>query len=196
MMNKKIALSLLSIVSALAIVGGATFAFFSDSGTSTQNVFSSGTLDLKLSDDTPEIIQDDVTASFGASDLAPGDCTEAQELRLRNSGTVNGNHVDITASNSDGTFAAFLRIDSLTYDSVDVTGNITENGGDGNSFLDLVDWTNDSDGLHNLGLTDLDTDHPLSIVVCLDESAGNSEQGGSDTLNLTATLRQQSHGSE
>ncbi|MBI2031175.1 MAG: hypothetical protein HYT08_01035 [Candidatus Levybacteria bacterium] len=56
MINKKIALSLLSIVSALAIVGGATFAYFSDTANSTNNTFTAGTLDVEITDqnaDTP-----------------------------------------------------------------------------------------------------------------------------------------------
>lgn len=47
-MNTKIALSTLSIFSALALVGGATFAFFSDTETSTGNTFTAGSLDLKV----------------------------------------------------------------------------------------------------------------------------------------------------
>lgn len=92
-LNSRIALSGLSIFAALALVGGATFAFFSDTGTSSENTFSSGTLDLKLSDDTPETDQDSVSASFGGSGLAPGSCTATQQLRAKNSGTINGNHI-------------------------------------------------------------------------------------------------------
>ena len=56
-MNKRLLLSLASLAASSALVVGATFAFFSDSGTSNDNVFSAGTLDLKLSDDTPETDQ-------------------------------------------------------------------------------------------------------------------------------------------
>src|SRR3989338_2449027 len=60
--NTKILLSLASIAVAAALVVGATFAFFSDSETSTGNTFTAGTLDLKVdntchynepADDTP-----------------------------------------------------------------------------------------------------------------------------------------------
>lgn len=193
-MNKKIALSAISILTSLALLGGATFAFFSDVGTSSENVFGAGALDLKLSDDTPETNQDNVIASFGAADLGPGDCTDPQQLRLRNSGTVPGNHVDIDASNSNGAMAAFLRLDTLNYDSVDKLANIAESNGNG--FKDLADWAADVDGLHDLGLTDLNTDHNLDMVVCLDESALNDLQGASNSADFTATLRQQTHVSE
>lgn len=54
MINKKIAFSLISIVSALAIMGGATFAYFSSQATSTDNVFGSGTLELLLDDNNEQ----------------------------------------------------------------------------------------------------------------------------------------------
>lgn len=47
-MNTRIALSGLSILASLAIIGGATFAFFSDTETSEDNVFVAGSLDLKV----------------------------------------------------------------------------------------------------------------------------------------------------
>lgn len=47
-MNKKIALSGLSILTALALIGGATFAFFSDVETSHNNVLQAGALDLTI----------------------------------------------------------------------------------------------------------------------------------------------------
>lgn len=47
-MNKKIALSGLSIFAALALIGGATFAFFSDEETSENNTFTAGEIDLQI----------------------------------------------------------------------------------------------------------------------------------------------------
>ncbi len=192
--NRKILTSSISILASLGLVAGATFAFFSDVGTSSDNIFASGTLDLDLSDDTAEGPADDVTASFGGTDMAPGDCTASQQLRLRNSGTVTGNHVDITETNTNTLMADFLRIDTLDYDTSSVLGEIAESGN--NSFKDLADWAADANGVTDLSLTDLDTDHNLDLVVCLDESAGDDLQGSSNTATFTATLRQQTHASE
>lgn len=47
-LNSRILLSLASIAAAGALIVGATFAFFSDSETSTGNTFAAGTLDLKV----------------------------------------------------------------------------------------------------------------------------------------------------
>lgn len=47
-MNKKIALSGISILTALTLVGAGAFAFFSDTETSTGNILAAGALDLKI----------------------------------------------------------------------------------------------------------------------------------------------------
>ena len=48
---KKIYLSLVVVVAATAVVVGATTAFFSDTETSTGNVFTAGSIDLKVDSD-------------------------------------------------------------------------------------------------------------------------------------------------
>jgi len=70
MMNKKIALSLLSIASALVIVGGATFAFFSDTKTSTENTFAAGTLEVNITDQNADTLFESEAI---VSNWAPGD---------------------------------------------------------------------------------------------------------------------------
>ncbi|MBI2029746.1 hypothetical protein HYT02_04980 [Candidatus Gottesmanbacteria bacterium] len=191
-MNTKIALSGISILASLALVGGATFALFTDVGTSTNNVFATGNLDLKLSDDTPETDQDDVTASFGGSNLGPGDCTTTQQLRVKNSGTINGDHVEISVANSvtdNGTPAVdpidqFMMLNLFQYDG----GNISVADFNSNGFADLDDLENV--GVDNLGLGDLNTDHDIDLSVCLDSSAGDDLQGDSVSSDWTITLNQ------
>ena len=70
MINKKIALSLLSIASALVIVGGATFAFFSDTKTSTENTFAAGTLEVSITDQNADTLFESEAI---VSNWAPGD---------------------------------------------------------------------------------------------------------------------------
>lgn len=200
-MNTRIALSLVSITAVLAMVGGATWAYFNDTGTSSGNVFSTGTLILKLSDNTPdgtpETDQDSVTASFGGT-LAPGDCTGDQTLTLKNTGTVNAHHAEVALANvvtdvggnATPDIDSFLRINKLEYDGTDVTSQITDQGGDGNAFLDLADWAADPSVLDNLSLPDLNTGHDLVLDVCLDSSADNTLQGDSATSTFTVTLNQ------
>ena len=190
-MNRKIFVSLFSIAVMAVMVGAVTYAYFSDSGTSSGNVFSTGTLDLRLSD-SDQSVQDSVSASFGSTTLVPGSCTSVQTLNLRNSGTVNANHVEVTLDNaaSDPNMAKYLRIASLTYDGVNVLGQITFDNGNG--FTDLEDWDLDTTALDNLALTNLNTNHALDLNVCLDSSAGNDLQGDNVTATFTTTLNQDS----
>ena len=198
MINSRILLSAASIAAAGALVIGATFAYFSDSGTSSNNSFSTGTLDLKLSDDTSETDQDSVTASFGGT-LVPGGCTGNQQLRLKNSGTVNANHAEVrltsnvvtdTGNNASPDIDTFLRINLLTYDGGDVTGQLSDTNS--NVFLDLADWAATPAALDNLSLTDLSANHPLVMDVCLDSNAGNTLQGDSCVSTFTVDLNQHS----
>lgn len=195
MINRKIAMSGMSILASLALMGGATFAFFSDSGTSTGNTFSTGTLDLKLADADETTGTDSVTASFGSGSLVPGSCTGDQTLFLRNDGTIAANHAEVrvsnvvtdTGSNATPDMDAYLRINKLTYDDVDVTGQITNNNI--SEFLDLNDWATGS-GLDNLSLTNLNSSHALVLDVCLDSSAPNEIQADSVLSTFTVDLNQ------
>lgn len=197
-MNKlKILSSAMSLATAGSLLVGATFAFFSDQGTSSNNIFSTGTLDLKLSDSTPEVDQDSVTASFGGT-LAPGSCTGNQTLTLKNTGTIIANHAEVSVSNSvsdTGSNAtpdmdSYLRINLLTYDSGDVLGQIADQGSDGNIFVDLADWAASLTALDNLSLTNLNSGHNLVMDICLDSSAPNELQSDSVTSTFTVTLNQ------
>lgn len=197
-MNKRILLSSVSIMASTSLLAAATFAFFSDEGTSNDNVFSSGTFDLKLSDDTPETDQDSVSASFGGADLAPGACTATQQLRVKNSGTVAGNHIHLAVANTvtdTGAAASpdidsFLRLDTLAYDGTSKLSSIAD--GNGNGFKDLNDFAGDPlDGAADgLALTNLGTNHTIDVKVCLDASAGNTLQGDSVDSDWTGTLHQ------
>jgi predicted ribosomally synthesized peptide with SipW-like signal peptide len=192
--NSRILLSVASIIAAAALIVGATFAFFSDEETSSNNVFAAGNLDLVLCDDDEntdtcesqeEGPEDSVEATFGGTDLAPGDCLGEQVLTLRNNGTIDGEEVDITASNTNGAMSPFLRIDTLTYGGANLLDLTDDNG---NAINDLHDLA--AGGLPNLPGLDATEEKDLVMNVCLDESADNSTQGASNTLSLTTTLKQ------
>ena len=196
-MNRKIALSALSALTALGLMGAATFAYFSDAGASNNNIFASGTLNLKLSDDSPETDQDTVSASFSGSNLAPGGCTTTQQLRVKNSGTVAADHIEIAAANTvtdvEPTAApqkidSYLRFGVFNYNGSPIT--IPNASANGNAFQDLKDLAdNDVD---NLALTDLNTNHNIDVQICLDSSAPNEVQGDSVDSDWTITLNQNS----
>ena len=205
-MNTKIALSGLSIFAALALVGGATFAFFSDSGTSSGNVFGSGSIDLKLGNGETAA-SDSVTATIGQANMIPGGTPVLATLNLMNSGTIAANHVDIVvtdvltqAGSPPGSVTTnpmdkYLKLTTLTYDPgtgpVDLLPSITN--GNGNGFVDLEDLKNNNltaGDLQNLGLAETDVDHPLVIGVQLEGTAPNDVQGDSVDVTLAVTLDQ------
>jgi hypothetical protein len=172
-------------------LGTFTFAFFSDAGSSNTNTFSTGTLDLKLTDADETSAQDNVTASFGsASPLAPGQCLGTQVLKIRNSGTVPGTHLVITTSHTDLTFADNLRIDELSYDGVDKLAALSAIAGNTNTIKDLHDLQSSPLALANLSLTNLNSDHTLAMKVCLDDNLPNTAQGGSDSMIVNVMLTQ------
>lgn len=80
MINRRIATGLMSIVGALTIAGGATFAYFTDSATSTANAFTAGTLNI-------EVDQTGIQTSPVTTNWAPGDDTPVQ-FNIKNVGTL------------------------------------------------------------------------------------------------------------
>ncbi len=102
MINRKIAMSAMSIVTALALAGGATFAFFSDTATSNDNTFSTGNADLQITNDEtspptdPELPYSNLIAGVSFSDIAPG-FSEDKDFWLKN--------------NSSGDFGMDVKVD-------------------------------------------------------------------------------------
>src|SRR3972149_5665923 len=73
MINRRIVTSALSIGTAGALLVGATFAFFSDTSSSNDNIFSSGNFDLQVADNN-ESFGESVNASFvSPPNWAPGE---------------------------------------------------------------------------------------------------------------------------
>lgn len=88
-------------IAALLIIGMAgtgTWAYFSDTETSSGNTFTAGTLDLKVSNDAATYA-DGVTSTWGGTNCKPGDSWSGT-VTLRNSGSVTANHVEIKFVNT------------------------------------------------------------------------------------------------
>ncbi|MBI2021770.1 hypothetical protein HYS93_02710 [Candidatus Daviesbacteria bacterium] len=217
-MNAKIAMSGISILSAMAIVVGATYAYFSDSGTSSENVFTAGTLDMQLSNNN-EGFADNVTATVGGSNMAPGD-TFNGDLFVKNSGSTNANHIDLDFTNSvtegagvgSGTtpnFASVLEITAMSWDSdangstdTDVLALAAIPDFNSNSIVDLQDLENVSATAFRdrvnlpFGGTQ-STGHKLHIEGRLNPTlAVSSNQGDSDSLTIGVFMNQGTHASE
>lgn len=197
-MNSKIVLSLASIFASVAIVGAATYAYFSDQATSTGNTFTSGTFDLKLTDNN-QGPTDTVDTTWSSNNMAPGTNPVTATLWFRNSGTVNGDHVHFKAANTPtdtgtaedlGPMDKLLEITAMTYDAGDILPSISDSNGNG--IKDLDDLESAGDGVQIGSLTDLNTDHALVMTVQLYSSANDTYQGDSVSTVFTATLHQNS----
>ena len=89
---KKILISLLAIALVIGLVGAGVTAFFSDTGTSTANTFTTGTLVLQLAD-ADEGWADGVWATWASpAGWAPGE-SFTSTLSLKNTGSVGAHAV-------------------------------------------------------------------------------------------------------
>lgn len=136
-MNKKIAMSTLSIVTVVALVGGATFALFTDQATANDSTFASGDADLKLALDG------------GAGEPAPGVFTDS----------IDGPDFSNLAPGFNGETTFWLKNVSASAISLDILADIAgvdeTAGGDATEDLGdnlMVKWTCDTDD--NGGLVD------------------------------------------
>ncbi|GAB4259526.1 TasA family protein [Thermincola ferriacetica] len=110
-MKKRIALSFMMIALVATLVGGATFAYFTNSASNVGNTFTAGTLAI-LADDQ------ETTTSFNVTNMAPGD-NGSDTVVVKNNGSlalkynmtlvtngelfVGNNPVVITVKDSNGT---------------------------------------------------------------------------------------------
>lgn len=206
MLNKKMALSAMSILTSLALLGGATFAFFSDAGTSSDNIFSSGTLDMELTD-SDEGPTDDVSGTWGLAS-APGDPFSGT-LDIKNSGSVPADHIELVFPNlvtdalsGPGTLGSIpmdtvIEITELKFDT-NADGDYLDAGEDllasvvagGNGIKDLND-------LESTVFDDIDfsgvqsTNHSLSMKGRLHpDQTVDQHQGDSVNMTLDVTMNQ------
>ncbi|OGH14012.1 MAG: hypothetical protein A2687_06115 [Candidatus Levybacteria bacterium RIFCSPHIGHO2_01_FULL_38_26] len=131
-MNKKIALSAMSILTSLALLGGATFALFTDTATSEDNTFASGNADLQISLDDPDSSPVEFLDSIPGPNFTgifPGESRDFDFWLKNNSSSVID--LDLTAD-----------VSSITPDP------------DGDQTIDnilLLSWTCDINGNGSLG---------------------------------------------
>lgn len=197
----KILKSLFLIVLVVAAVSATTYAFFSDTGTSSANTFTAGTIDLKLN------AADNTTANWTLPNMAPGDSVSAS-IALTNTGTLTASHVEInpvanaitdTAPAAANALDKYLEITAGSYDGDDLLAAPGKNLVDvnGNGYVDLDDLesaTNAGEGgqLDNLSAPAAlgGSTKTLSMTVKFRTSAPNDLQGDSNTMSMTFTLNQ------
>jgi len=121
---KKILGLTIAVLMVIGLIGAGTWAYFSDVETSTGNVFTAGTLDLKLTGGTPD--NDSVIGTFNASTWAPGE-NISDNLTITNQGTI-----DIASLKLNFTYGTNAESDNGT---VDTSGRPT--------YISGSPWTTD-----------------------------------------------------
>lgn len=199
-MNTRIALSSLSIMAALALMGGAAFAFFSGTASSTNNIFAAGTLGLQLDDLNESTPSATVSASFGGSNLVPG-ATVSGFLSLHNSGSIDIAEIKLGANqtnnsnNGDGSNLA---------DVLDLTVKVGDDNSCVTNATNLTTAINTALGgggpltLTKLNVTDYDSlpglnvgpDRYLCMAFTMESTAGNPYQGDSITEDFILEAHQ------
>jgi spore coat-associated protein N len=213
---KKLLFSLLAVVVCVGIAGSA-LAYFTDVETSTGNTFKAGTLDLKISDDNEYPPKDGgVSATWHMDNMVPGDSmTEPCSVELINTGSIAGDHVEISFSNeindqpdvpsdtnphsTPGEMARWLQILSMTYYHATFVNSHPTSGhaivdANHNGFIDLEDVTlpENSDALDDLLAPPPNSGGTYSFTMNLLFNAGatNDIQGDTLTTTVTFTLNQ------
>jgi len=173
--------------------GIGTWAYFSDVETSTGNVLTAGTLDLKTDD------VDGVSQTLLATNMAPGDTVGPETITLKNTGSVAGATLDLAFSyvESDGgtnpvnmsanATAAKLEVITLNYDGSSLLGSVSD--GNSNTYKDIEDLKNaDLSGQSGIGAS---ASKVFEIAVQLrGAETGNDFQADGITVTMTFTLNQ------
>ena len=192
--NSRIALSIATIGAASAVLVGATFAFFSDTATSTGNVLGAGTLDLQIAN-SGDPYTDDTSLTFNTSNLLPGESV-AKEFNFKNNGSASiaeiamGVNSTPTDPGSDGSDIRSV-LDLAVVVGGTASGNTCTGGSDITSAIDLAVGDNSSPltlaELHGdtydslaIALAPLATDK-VCIQATLNSGATNIYQGDSSS---------------
>ncbi|MFC1965527.1 TasA family protein [Chloroflexota bacterium] len=173
----------------IGMVGIGTWAYFSDVETSTGNVFTAGTLDLKTDD------VDGVSQTLLAVNLEPGGVVGPETIILKNTGSLGGSTLDLsfTYAESDSSpnpadisadaTAAFIEVTALNYDGFNLlSSNVTDNNTNG--YKDVEDLKNAD--LSGLGGISASSSKEFDIAVLLRSDADKALQ--SDGIDITMTF--------
>jgi predicted ribosomally synthesized peptide with SipW-like signal peptide len=158
-MQRKAVTSMMLVAMVFALVGGATFAYFTDSAANNSNAFEAGTLDIGL---------DPAAATFSVPLMAPGDAIDGN-LTVQNSGSLPFFFTIAAAKASgDDNFFNALKLQITNTASGDVIYDGMLNSLNTNSALAAG------------------ANQPLKFTVSLPATAGNELQG--KTCNVAFTF--------
>lgn len=174
------------------MTGIGTWAYFSDTETSTGNQMTAGTLDLKTDD------VDGVSQTLFAINMQPGDIVGSENITLKNAGSTVGRTVDLAFSyvendlsanpadmSADDT-AAMMEVTVLKYDGSSLLTGVSDNNSNG--YPDIQDLKN-SDLSPQSGIGAQATKE-FEITVKSKVGTSNDFQADGITVTMTFTLNQ------
>jgi predicted ribosomally synthesized peptide with SipW-like signal peptide len=193
---KKILGLVIATILVMVMVGGGTWAFFSDVEQSTGNIFTAGTLDLGLSGTSNTSSTGSTTATFSAGTWKPGDTTGGS-IFINNNGSIDISTLSVNftytsvdysgrpstisgspwASDPTDYFDKMITATAATWNSSNVTDII------GQSLYELKNTGNIS---LPAGLP-ADTEYLLAITWTFDSAATNGCQGASVNMTVNVT---------
>jgi predicted ribosomally synthesized peptide with SipW-like signal peptide len=210
--KKKVLWLALALLLVAGMTGAGTFAYFSDTETSTGNTFTAGTLDLQVSDDSsvdPDPWGDGVDLTWVMNNMVPGGSSVTNTVSLQNVGSVQGNHVEISFSHTldenpvesdtnpnsqPGDLAKWLEITAMQYDGVNILPQLVD--ANGNGWIDLEDVTLSANTVEDGPLDNLPSPEAvggtgtLSMTISFRAEATNDIQGDILTTTVFFTLNQ------
>lgn len=178
-MNKRIALSGLSVLSSVALVGGAAFAAFTATASNNGNTFGASTLSLAVVPNGGNA----ATPVFNfPTGITPGTVKD-QAITLSNPGDTPASTVKLASITMTGGSSPNLA-DKLTLDIYnDVDGSGTINGGDtlqGSAHVNDPAWTNIPLGF----ALPASGSHQIIARITFDADATNAYQGATTSFNM------------
>ncbi len=168
MINRKIAMSGLSILTALTMMGGSAFAAFTTQASATGNTFSSGTENLTVSADN-NTFTSSIVSPFSGTNLTPG-YTHTFHVFLKNEGV---DQLTVSATFANGSGDAEL-------ENVLMTDFACTNGSDPSAFS----VTSMRGGSVSLGTLAPGVSTDCSLVVTLPSDVDNSASNKSSTFDV------------
>jgi spore coat-associated protein N len=199
-MDTKI-LSAIFIIGLVATTAGAgIYAYFSDTETSTGNIFTAGTLDLKVSHSSGGPWTDGVSGTWTLSNMKPGDETPLARVFFKNFGSITHPNTD----EHPDEMAKYMTITYILYKNDEVNINCLTGEDDG--YPPNENWkVSDTDLDGRITLYDLKQDPlvklpspdtvtneytQLDMTIKFDENAGSDFQGDIFNLTMIFTLNQ------
>jgi predicted ribosomally synthesized peptide with SipW-like signal peptide len=189
---KNIVRSLMIVVAVAAAAGGATWSYFTDQAIVAGNTFSSGKLDFTLNGDMTE------SQNVNLAQMIPGDWSGAYKMKVYNKNapdsTINMKYrfTDRFVSQSVSGFYDKLNV-KVVHGHCDGSkeGEVNPTYTWEGKLADL-EYVSTENSIGN-GIVEPNITHCFALYFQLDESAGNSLQGGNAVADIVVDATQETN---